>query len=114
MTFAINRTSNYDNTVKPCEEATPAQVDHIDTRTCTEEYYDKHFFAEHNCSWRDFGTGHCTTHNGCIRRTAGNDDIHTIEVSTLEELMLLSKKYGRLIVSDANMPCIEIYDDWRE
>ncbi len=41
---------------------------------------------------------------------------HTIELSTLEELLGLVKKYGSIIISTDNeidYPILEIYDDYR-
>ena len=48
-------------------------------------------------------------------------DIHTwtIEISTLEELIELSKREGQLVITcrgmfDDPQPTVEIYDDYRE
>ena len=42
-------------------------------------------------------------------------DAYTIEINTLEELMKLVEKEGRIIILPTKrMPTIEIYDDFRE
>lgn len=46
------------------------------------------------------------------------EEIYTIEVNTLEELLNICKKYGDVIVNenywDTKFPYIEIYDYYRE
>ncbi len=50
-----------------------------------------------------------------IRSSSWNDEITTIEISCVEELMnLLQVSKAPIILHDWETPTIEIYDDYRE
>jgi hypothetical protein len=51
------------------------------------------------------------TDKGYIKRQDGMRSCWGIEITSLKELIGLSKKYGDLILNDS---LIEIYDDYRE
>ena len=54
-----------------------------------------------------------------LTKTSNREFEKVIEISTLEELLLVVKKYAAPLIinelqKDDEFPCIEIYDDYRE
>jgi hypothetical protein len=122
MRFAVKRTSVYDENQQPIEEAVEGTTDYWDVRTFkSEEEHDERF--GHREKWRDQGTDHQTVYGPRggvqgIKRKLGPHKAWFIEIDTLEEFMALYGKYGPIVISgalgDESVPCIEIYDDYRE
>jgi len=114
MKFIIRRTSKWDDT-KPCKEAVPCMVKHIDRRTFKSPEEHDIQLSNHK-KWLEEGTEHKVYRGGISRRV---EDISAwcVEINTLEELMKFYSKYGSLII-ESNMwsgdPGIEIYDGYRE
>lgn len=116
MKFAISRTSIGGDS-KPCKEAKPCKIKYVDQRTCkTPEEFDARL-ARFEGKWLENGTNHRII-NGHIARDIGTKDCWAIELNSLEDLMALYHKYGKLIIEanwyDGETPNIEIYDDYRE
>lgn len=120
MKFIISRTSDYGDYSSPCEEAKEDQVVRVETRTrYSPEEFDKKF-ADREGSWLSVGTNHRIGRNGYICRDREMMNVWTIEINSIEELIALSRKYGKIIVVDHYLsvndeyPTLEIYDDYRE
>ena len=109
MIYKISRTSEL-NDKKPCEKAYQKEVPLYQERMCSEKYYNSNFADSEGGKWRDIGTEHeCETKN--IRRRKGNKTVWVIKISSLKQLMSLTKEYGELIFTEDE---IKIYDDYRE
>lgn len=120
MKFIITCTSDWGDDNSPCEEAKRSQVVRVETRTlCTPEEFDKKFAAREG-AWLSVGANHRIGKDGYICRDREMMDVWIIEVNSIEELIELSKKYGKIIVdnhylnSNDEYPTIEIYDSYRE
>lgn len=117
MKFQIQRTGVYD--AEPHPKAHREDVLRVDVRTCKtfEEYDQKH--GKLGNMWLDEGSNHRQTDDGCIARDFPGK-AWTIEINTLEDLLAFSKECGNdLVLSPTHwlakgMPCIEIYDGYRE
>lgn len=120
MKFIITRTSVWGDDSSPCAEAKKEQIARTEVRTFhSPEEFDKKF-AEREGAWLSVGTNHRIGRNGYICRDRDMEDVWIIEVNSIEELIVLSQKYGRIIVEDCRLisndkyPTIEIYDTYRE
>lgn len=120
MKFIITRTSDYGDCSSPCAEAREDQLVRIETRALYSlEEFDKRF-ADREGSWFSVGTNHRIGRNGYICRDREMMNVWTIEINSIEELIALSRKYGKIIITDYYLdtnddyPTIEIYDDYRE
>ena len=110
MKFEITRTSGDEN--KPCEEAREEFVEHWQTRTCTEEYFNQKYGK-----WREKGKNHKIDKDGNITRQVEDQIAWTIEINSLDELISLYEKYGDIIITKSfcnENKLIEIYDSYRE
>ncbi len=117
MEFLITRTSVYGK--RPCKEASLKKFIYVDrrtVRTLEEARLPKHkhwadqFFAS--------GSNHREEH-GMVMRDLELEGKWVISLDTLEELVQLRNKYGRLIFGEGSDykgidQYIEIYDDYRE
>lgn len=120
MKFIITRTSDYEDASSPCAEAKEDQVVRIETRALySPEEFDKKF-ADREGNWLSVGTNHRIGRDGHICRDREMMNVWTIEISSIEELVALSRKYGEIIIADHYLndndgyPTLEIYDDYRE
>lgn len=120
MKFIITRTSDWGDDNSPCEEAKRSQVVRVETRALrTPEEFDKRFAAREG-AWLSVGANHRIGRDGYICRDREMIDVWTIEVNSIEELVALSRKYGKIIVenyywsSNDEYPTLEIYDTYRE
>ena len=121
MEFEITRTSIWGDE-KPCKEAYKKQIIRIDERGFET-------FEEHNerlsrdKKWTEEGFNHKIIspnnnfdHQHIYREF--NDEIWCIKINSLEELLRLQDKYGKIILGTCykndNIRSLEIYDDWRE
>lgn len=91
----------------------------IEVRKCSSfEEFDRRFGRTEG-AWLSKGENHIAK-NGCIEREFLNKkDGYFIEINTIEELMSLKQEIGHeLILTEAqfnkNIPCLEIYNGWRE
>jgi len=119
MEFLVERTSSRSKG-KPVEEAYKKTYSYIDVRTFSSfEEYDKKL-GHHNGNFKDKGVNHKVNERGNIEREfMGTEDGWFIKINTLEELMKFKEKYGEeLVITTATfnykIPCIEIYDFYRE
>jgi hypothetical protein len=113
MKFIISRTSAYGN--KPLGIAIKEKLTYLDRRTLTLENMKKNrkdLYSHFMCH----GKNH-RTEGTCAVRDVDQED-WTIEINSLEELIELKDKEGKLIVKGTEykeIPYeIEIYDDYRE
>ena len=120
MKFIITRTSDYGDCSSPCAEAREDQLVRIETRALySPEEFDKRF-ADREGSWFSVGTNHRIGRNGYICRDREMMNVWTIEINSIEELIALSRKYGKIIITDYYLNdndeylTLEIYDDYRE
>jgi len=121
MEFIISRASDYhgiEEDVKPCDEAYKIKKENWETRTCSEEEFNKKF-SDRQGLWRSKGKNHCITSKGYIQRQMEDEDCWVVKISSLEELHNFIKHHGELIVSSCVVGreremCIEIYDDYVE
>lgn len=115
MKFIIKRASEWDDAVKPCEEAKLEKivftevVESLERNTndggktwYTDINYFNHRKTENNEFARDF-----------------YENMFTIEINTLEELMAFKAKYGDIILEEpwqgeCEYQQIKIYDDYIE
>ena len=114
MKYMIKRTSTYVEDIKPCEEAYLDKYISIDERVINDP---KNFNCESDReNWYKEGKNHRVEY-GHIKRDF-KDKAYFIDINSLEELNKLSNKYGDLIIRECwdnpNIPCIEIYDNYRE
>lgn len=106
MKFQISRTSLYLN--RPCEEAIKGTYIPVDRRTFkTPEEHDARF---PHMRWSSNGSNHRIV-EGNIERDMPPASCWLLEISDLQQLIELSKKYGDLVFSPDR---IEIYDGYRE
>lgn len=127
MKFIIRRTTHYEESA-PIKGAFKMMVPYWHTRTCTEEYFDKHF-APTEGKWRSKGKNHKKikanynhlSKGTWISRQEEDREVWAIEINSLEELIAFEKKYGDIIIStyqdnegDEDILVIEIYDGYRE
>lgn len=126
MRVIITRTSAWEE--KPCKEAKKITVPYWHIRTCSEEYFNNHFAANEGL-WESKGKNHKTfkASGGLtkmwIARQEDDKECWGVEINSLEDLLKLKEKYGKLILSDYDSvdPCsretistVEIYDSYRE
>jgi hypothetical protein len=115
MKFIIERTSDE---APPILDAILENIPYLHVRTFTEEEFNK------KCSyreglWRSKGFDHGVTKEGDIfRKENRKENVYTIEINSLNELILLSRKYGEIILRSPPIsnypPTLEIYDTYRE
>ncbi len=118
MIYSIIRTSNWMDETPPIDKAFIANHECWQTRTCTEEYFNKHFSYREGL-WKSKGTNHKEVEGGkWISRQEEDVEKWSIEINTLEELMAIVKEHGDIIIKQNGMntvtPEIEIYDGYRE
>lgn len=114
MKFKLTRTSTYE--VKPIEDCKKVYLDYWQIRTLSEDEFNKRF-GEREGLWRSKGKKHKITPEGFIARVLSKETAFIVELNTLEDLTTFTKKYGQLIINDADLtglPSLEIYDDYRE
>ena len=121
MEFEINRTSIWSD-AKPCKEAYKKEIIRIDERGFkTFEEHDE--TLPRNKKWLEKGFNHKIIpannnfdHQHIYREF--KDKIWCIKINSLEELLALQDKYGKIILSTSyennNIRELEIYDDYRE
>ena len=106
MLYIVERTSEWDDSVPPCNEAVLKDVECYDERMASVEVL-KSMFPE-----EDFTGFVNISKNKCIKHFIKKR--WTIEINTLEELTKFINKYGNIVISNnsygSDMPCIEIYD----
>lgn len=113
--FIVKRTSLccHDD-FKPCEEAVEERVAFYDYRTLPIKKMRKRFPDADFSDFEDYTFKNGV--KGCRRRFYEN--VYTVEISFLEELMSFIKKYGNVVILSKSLDCdlqtIEIYDSWRE
>ena len=130
MKFKISRTSIWDSEIyciRPCEEAEEMFIPFWHTRTCTEEFFDTHF-SQREGLWRSKGKNHKNisarsdglSKENWITRQEDDRKVWGIEVTGLQDLLGLIKKYGALVIDSVDDSGneevfeIEIYDTYRE
>jgi len=115
MKFIIDRTSYYDG--KPCKGAFKSKVEYWHERTCSEEYFDKHF-SDKEGLWRSKGKNHTVINKNWITRKEEDNEVWCINIDSLKELLKFMEKYGDIVImpySYNNKDIkIEIYDGYRE
>lgn len=116
MEYTVTRTSLWSDE-KPCEEAYLAIKASYQTRTCSEEEYNTRFAEREGGKWREAGSEHSVTEDGCIRRR--NDDVQVwcVKIESIDEMNSFAGKYGPIVLdTDCHtlLHSIEIYDDYRE
>lgn len=117
MKFIVRRTSVWGDD-KPCEEVVRMKVPYWQTRTCSEEEFDRRFSAREGL-WRSKGKNHQITEEGYITRQEEDREVWGVNIKTLKELMDFIDKHGSIVIedessSDCSLKNIEIYDDYRE
>ena len=112
MKFIISRTSNWSDEESPCCEAVREPHVRIDERTVDNP--DK--LNQGPEYWYKLGQNH-RVENGHIKRDFPYE-AWSIEISSLEELLEFTKRYGRVIINEycgnPTLNEIEIYDGYRE
>lgn len=110
MLFEIWRSSmgyrNYDPENPPCEGAVRGEKTSVDTRAVN----DPSQLRYDGKDWYKRGTNH-RVENGQIKRDLGMELVWMLEVASLDELLALVAKEGKIVLKDDS---IEIYDDYRE
>lgn len=111
MQFGIRRTSIWGDEC-PYKHAYQASYVRIDERTVDDPMKNKYIGED----WYKEGKNH-RVENGHIKRDF--EDKHWfIDIESLEDLMELYEREGQLIIESVygnpNIPCIEIYDNYRE
>lgn len=117
MKFIVKRTSVWVDD-KPCEEAVRMKVPCWQTRTCSEEEFDRKFSAREGL-WRSNGKNHQITEKGYITRQEEDREVWGVNIKTLKELVDFIDKHGSIVIEyensgDRGSKKIEIYDDYRE
>lgn len=117
MKFVITRSISFGDESPPCDGAKRECVDGFETRTCSEEEFDRKFSA-HEGLWRSKGFNHTVTEEGYIQRIHKDDtDVWVLDFKDLDSLMSFHNKYGDLVLTScwsSRRPEIEIYDGYRE
>lgn len=120
MEFLITKTSNYwdldGNMIAPHPDAYQKKYDRIEGRTCTEDYFDRHF-GEREGLWRSKGVDHMTTENGkhIQRRHIADNDGWFIKMKNLQDLIDFVKENGSIVLQESgNFLEMEIYNGYRE
>ena len=118
MIYIVSKTSQYGQDYPPFENSFKHKHENWQTRSCTEEYFDKNHSAREG-SWRSNGKNHKTCNEGkWITRQHPDVDLWSIEINSLEELLRFIEDNGRIIIGQSNdnggVMEIEIYDDYRE
>jgi hypothetical protein len=115
MKFQISRTSVWNG--KPCDDAKKETLTRLDWRTFKSlDEVRKAAYA--GVYWLEEGSNH-REENGMVVREL-EQEVWTIEINSLEELLNLSDSYGPLVFESAtneykpSLGRIEIYDDYRE
>lgn len=108
MMFKITRTSMYNESKPPCEEAFQAVFPVYDQRTF--KTFEEHDTRFPNSLWLSCGTEHKIEPFGISRRMADQQG-WAVNIDTLEQLRAFVSKYGQCIVGDDE---VEIYDGYRE
>jgi hypothetical protein len=115
MRFEVSRTSIWQEE-KPCPEARRVKGVRIDLRTADDPSKIPAYEGKSTAWWYGKGRNH-RVENGYIQRDFPTK-YWVVDFETLEELMAFYKKYCPLILhpsfDDESMPCLEIYDDYRE
>lgn len=117
MEYIVCRTSLWLEDKKPCDEAYMTTKPSYQTRTCSEEEYNRRYAKQEGGKWRERGSEHSVTENGYIRRRIGDEHAWCVKIDTLDELNSFAEKYGDLVLTVhyfTGLPMIEIYDDYRE
>lgn len=119
MKFIVDRTSEWGDGKSPCEEAKRDSVPYVESYNYrTPEEYDKiNPMRRREGNWLSVGTNHRLNKEGCITRDRGMQDVWSIEINSIDELIEFVNKYERIVIQDdfsSDYKLIEIYDDWRE
>ena len=124
MRFRVSRTSEWDETVRPCEEAEAGTAQVWDRRTFSSpEAHDAKLgpgTLVDNPAWVDRGTEHGRWgdgKDGGIQRRLADKTAWFVELDSLDALLAFGDKHGgQLVVSREYdvTPTLEIYDTWRE
>jgi hypothetical protein len=116
MEYVISRTSLWDDE-RPCDEAYLAFKPSYQISTYSEEEYDIRFAEQEGGKWREKGSEHSVTEDGCICRRMRDVQVWCVKIDTLDEMNAFAQKYGQIILKERNQTLlrqIEIYDDYRE
>lgn len=118
MKYIVERTSDMNNKIPPCEGVYKGKAEYIQTRTCSENYFNEHH-SEREGLWRDHGFDHKETENGWITRRMEDVDVWFIDLNTMDDLMKFIENNGGSVVIEKYWQnekdwCIEIYDGYRE
>ena len=116
MEFRVSRTSLF-GTGKPCDGARLEDRSYWETRTCTEEQFNK-WYSEREGFWRSKGSDHRIDKDGFICRKMGPVKTWVIDIRDIKQLLSFADE-NDLVVSSLNEGPgkaygIEIYDDYRE
>jgi len=116
MKFHIDRTSKWENTEMPCEEAFKDTYTRVDIRT-TDDPAAIHAYSGRTDWWYNEGQNHRVL-NGHIARDYPDETGWFVNIDSLEDLLRFADKYGQLVIEetygDPNLRSIEIYDTYRE
>lgn len=108
MLFQIQRASEWDDSVSPCDGSVEGKITCVDHR----------WKIKDKDEWLSKGTNHRQNPDGTFDRDIGECVRFFIEINTLEELWDFQEKYGELIIGksilDGQTPHITIYDDYIE
>lgn len=111
MKFGIRRTSEWGD-ASPYKHAVKLPYTRIDERTVNDPMKNKYIGKD----WYKDGTNH-RVENGHIKRDF-QDECWFIEIDSLEDLINIYKQEGQLVITEVygnpTIPCIEIYDNYRE
>lgn len=110
MLFRVSRTSQWSDEVSPLDGATLQPVENWQTRAVSEEEFNRRF-SEREGLWASKGKNHKLTPEGWVTRQMEDIQDWCIEINSLEDLIGISEREGRVIVNPGH---IEIYDDYRE
>lgn len=119
MRFVITRTtSRHQEDTPPIPGAAKGTMDYWDVRTCSAEEFDRKNLGG-GTPWLEEGTEHHVLPNGYIKRKKRDTEpAWFIDLPDLDALLAFWKEHGELVLTEAfgnnGLPCIEIYDDYRE
>lgn len=117
MKFVVSRTSIWGDE-QPCDEARRDKIVRVDVRTFSSPEEFDSSLARIEGKWYSVGSNHRIDKDGCIARDFEMIDVWTIDINSLNELLVFCDKYGDVIIQDCmwndQYKEIEIYDDYKE
>ena len=114
MKYQVRRTNSYEG--QPCPEAYEDAYIRFDVRTADDPAKIPRHRNQPTDWWYSEGRNHRVEHGRIVRDFDARGWF--VDINSLEELMAFYQRHGRIIIfpswDNYTIPCIEIYDDYRE